>query len=376
MSRADKKQRQKAKRNAKQQEARRRESASPVKRLAEAPGEPQCWISDTFEENGQLQLFAFKRGAGLSGFVAFLIDQGVVGLKDTWVRMNADLVDFQDMIDDCRNQGIHMRQTDAAEARRWVAGSARWANDHGMRLPKDWIRHAALLGDVGDWHNADVRPFLKEFAGHPEDLRQRLIGESYDSFLKRKDIEFILTDLAPYTDLQTDKYHGGIFEGQDDDDDDEEEDFDDDTDDDGWGEFELDEDELETIMNELPEQAFKKLAERIAPAVSSLAGRTTDWLAERFEMASPELSEAWESIMIASMISNVAMPVAKKEKNADFGLELLNNLSDRIEPPRQKEYQRAIQQVTSHLKTDPLMMKKVLLEHGLDDEPDDPSSAP
>ena len=41
------------------------------------------------------------------------------------------------------------------------------------RLPKDWIRSASLIGGIGDWESADVSLFVKEFVGHPEDLRQR-----------------------------------------------------------------------------------------------------------------------------------------------------------------------------------------------------------
>lgn len=101
MSKADKKHRQKTKRKEKQQESRRRESAGPVKRLAEARGEFQCWMSDNFEEFGQLDSFVHKRAAGLVGMAAFLVDRGVVGLKDAWTRMNVDEQDFMDMIKSC-----------------------------------------------------------------------------------------------------------------------------------------------------------------------------------------------------------------------------------------------------------------------------------
>src|SRR5580692_6916144 len=55
MSRPDKKQRHKAKREAKRLAARRRDSISPVKRLAESKGDMEIWMSEDFEEMGQAE---------------------------------------------------------------------------------------------------------------------------------------------------------------------------------------------------------------------------------------------------------------------------------------------------------------------------------
>src|SRR5690349_6827750 len=90
MAKPDKSHRHNAKRKAKRQAIRRQQSVSPVKRLASAPGELECWASENFEQTGQMQLFAWKRAAGLSGVACFLLDRGVVGLKDAWVSMGVD----------------------------------------------------------------------------------------------------------------------------------------------------------------------------------------------------------------------------------------------------------------------------------------------
>src|SRR5438445_221646 len=75
MSKADKKQRHKAKREAKRLANRRRESISPVKRLAEGRGELECWMSRGFEEEmGQEQIFVYKQARGLASRVTALFN--------------------------------------------------------------------------------------------------------------------------------------------------------------------------------------------------------------------------------------------------------------------------------------------------------------
>jgi hypothetical protein len=229
MANPDKFHRHKAKRKAKRQAIRRQQSVSPVKRLAEAPGELECWASENFEQMGQMQLYAWKRAAGLSGVACFLIDAASSALKDAWVSMGVDHAYFEDILDRASDNGIRMRRITPDEARRWIAGGLRWAHDNGMRLPKDWQRPASLIGGVGDWHSADVSAFIKEFAGHPEDLRQRLVSEPLETYIQRPDINFIFNESAPYMDQATGRYS------------------------DWEDEPELD-DELESIASELPEE--------------------------------------------------------------------------------------------------------------------------
>ena len=206
MPHSNKKQRRELKRKAKKRDLRRQSGISPVKRLAAASGEVECWISDKFEELGQRQIFVYKSAAGLTGLSCFLVDRGVVGLKDAWTTMNTDRAELADALDSSADRGIRMRRAEVSEALRCVCGGARWAHDNGMRLPKDWVRAPLLLGDVSDWRSADVSGFVMEFAGHPEDLRQRLIGEPFDTYLQRDDIQFIFADDAPYMEQSTGRY--------------------------------------------------------------------------------------------------------------------------------------------------------------------------
>lgn len=80
MASPKKEQRQTARRKADRQSSRRRESISPVKRLAAAPGEVEFWATRDFETFGQVSIVAHKRAAGLTGIACFLIDRGVAGL--------------------------------------------------------------------------------------------------------------------------------------------------------------------------------------------------------------------------------------------------------------------------------------------------------
>jgi hypothetical protein len=113
---ADKKQRHKARREAKRREMRRTNSISPLKRLADAPGVVECWISTGFELAGQIQIFAYKQAAGLAGISCFLVDRGVVGLKDAWSKMNVDRGEFEGMLDTAFRCG----------AARWTKHGASW----------------------------------------------------------------------------------------------------------------------------------------------------------------------------------------------------------------------------------------------------------
>ena len=46
-----------------------------------------------------MQIFVFKQAGRLAGVACFLIDQGVVGLKDAWTRMNVDRIGILDMLE-------------------------------------------------------------------------------------------------------------------------------------------------------------------------------------------------------------------------------------------------------------------------------------
>lgn len=351
MSKGDKKQRREMKRKAKRQAVRRREAGSPVKRLAEAGGEVECWMSEDFEGNGQAQILAFKRGAGLTGVACFLVDRGVVGLKDSWTRVGIEHGKFEEMLDRAGGSGIRMRRAGVEEVRRRIAGGVRWAHENGMRLPKDWAKHALLIGGVGEWASADVSEFAKEFAGHPEDLRQRLIGEPLESYVRRGDVDFQFDESAPYKDQRTGRYAqlGGL------------------------GEEGLDEEDLESIAADVPVEELNKIADRFAPSAKGLAAGTAEWLAGRDETPSPELAEAWTSMILAACLSKMAMPDAEDEAVMDFGFKLLEGMAGRVDASRLAEYQRAVDQTLAHARTDPQIMQKAIMEYGLvgDEGPDE-----
>ncbi|HEX5243060.1 MAG TPA: hypothetical protein VFW23_07315, partial [Tepidisphaeraceae bacterium] len=226
-----------------------------------ARGDLECWISDDFESFNQLQIFVYKRGGGLSGIACFLIDRGVVGLKDAWNQLDILPEEFEKMLAKSERGGIPLHQCSVEEARKWIAGGVRWAHDNGMRLPKDWARTALLIDGVGDWHNADVSQFVKEFAGHPEDLRQRLIGEPLETYLQRKDVKFLFSDAAPYKGQHTGYYSD--WRPLDDLDEEEDEELDD-----------------ETLASTLPDEQFDALLEGMAPLAENISEKTKARLLE------------------------------------------------------------------------------------------------
>ena len=348
----DKKQRHKAKRQAKKLAARRRDSISPIKRLADAKGEIDCWTSGDFGDMRQMQIFAYKRGGGVSGVACFLIDQGVVGLKDAWVRISIPRSEFDEMVQKSAGHGIDMKRVPLETIRAVIAGAVRWTHDNGMRLPNDLAKVTSIIGGIGDWQSADVSNFSKEFMGHPDDLRRRLISEPFESYIQRKDIEFLFSDAAPVMDLETGRYI----------DPDDSFDFDD-----------MDEDQIESIANELPEEEIAQLEEQITPLAIGLAGDTTTWLSARGQAASAKLVNAWQSVIIAGTLANIAMPDAAPEEAAGYTENLLDGLSDRIDEKYLAEYQLAIDQVTEHFETDPAMMQNAIKKYGMADPSDDAS---
>ena len=321
---------------------RRKASVSPIKRLAEARGELECWISEDFESFGQLQIFVYKRGAGHGGIACFLIDRGVVGLKDAWTRLDVFPEEFEKMLETSEQNGIPLHQCGVEEARKWVAAGARWAHDNGMRLPKDWAKAAMLIDGVGDWHNADVSQFVKEFAGHPDDLRQRLIGEPLETFLQRKDIEIIFSDLAPYKDQKTGSYSDwGLLEDLDEEEDEE-----------------LDD---ETLASLIPDEEIEALMARMAPGAAIFTQKTKTYLLERGQEPSSELFSAWQNLLMARLMAAAALQESPQEEIDDFTCQLLQGLSERVEEPRAAELQRAVEQVLEHLDADPQIMQREYL---------------
>lgn len=342
MSRADKKSRHEAKRKAKRLQIRRQRSVSPLKRLADAPGQTEYWMSETLGAVGQAQMFVYKRAAGMTGVACFLVDRGVVGLKDAWSQMHIERQEFDDMLETCSRRGIPMSRVTVEDVRRVVAGGIRWAHENGMRLPHDWAKPASLIGGVGDWASADLSGFVSEFAGHPEDLRQRLIGESFDSYIRRPDVSFIFSDAAPYLDQGTGEYQ-----------DPDELEYDDDDDGD-------DEDDLDSLAEDIPIAEMKALGVRLTPVAIALASETANWLSARNETPSPELAEAWRVILVTQLLSESGLPDALEAKAAEFFHKVLESLSEGGEARRLAEQDLAVEQALSHLHTDSQSIKEAI----------------
>lgn len=340
MSKADKKQRHKARREAKRREWRRQQSVSPVRRLATAPGEVECWLSDTLENQGQAQVFVFKSGGGMTGIAAFLIDRGVVGLKDAWTRLNIDRGEFEEMIESGNTRGIPSRRATIDECRALVAGAMRWTHEHGMRLPKDWDRAAAFLGGVGEWMTADTSRFMKEFAGHPQDLRQRLVGQSFDSFTQRKDISFIFSSFAPYEGKPSGKFI---------DDDDEEDD-----DDDGEEQFDDEED------REIAKNRFQEFGGKIKALTVALAEETEAWLASRNETPAPDLQAGWSAVLLALQVATMKMHDGTDTQRAALANQFLEKQLNFLEAPRAEQVRAAVKQVEQHMSADSEKVQKVI----------------
>lgn len=301
MPRPDKKQRHRAKRQAKRKQSRRTQSVSPIKRIADAPGDVEYFMSSNFEEFGQLQVFAYKRAAGSSALACFLIDRGVVGLKDAFLRMGLDRKALDGVIEKGGASGIAMNSVSEDKAKKYIAGAVRWTHDNGMRLPIDWVRVASLIGGVEGWESADVSMFVKEFAGHPDDLRRRLISEPFDTYIRRTDIRFIFSDSAPVMNLKT-----GEYEDTDDWDDDEDDEFDDDDEDD------------DALSSDLLPPEVIALIKRFEPVVETLTKDTQRWLIAQGRTPSPGLFEAWQGILLSGVLARVADPDASKEESIDL----------------------------------------------------------
>jgi hypothetical protein len=345
MSKANKKQRHKAKRNAKKLATRRQNSISPIKRLADARGELECWKSGDFESPGQISFFVYKRSAGLSGVACFLVDRGVVGLKDAFIKLQVDREEMEYMLSRGKSQGINPARCTVEEVRRTVAGGIRFAHDNGMRLPKDWVKVASIIGGVGDWATADVSAFSREFMGHPEDLRRRLIGEPFEDYIQRKDIAFLFADNAPVMNLDTGEYEdtGG-------------DDFDDDE--------ELDE---EFDEDDIPEEMLDDIAKQLQPVAESLAEKTSQWAVSRNQIPATDLVRAWEGVVTALMLAKAAHPGGTDKQVQDFGAQLLRNMADELEVSERKAFELSIDQAMAHLVTDPAVMQDAMQNHRLGD---------
>lgn len=276
---------------------------------------------------------------------SFLIDRGVVGLKDAWSLIPCELSQRQSIFDRTRESGITLERLTPAKACAWIAGAARWAQENGMRLPKDWQKVAAIVGPIGDWQNADVSAFVKEFAGHPLDLQQRLIGEPFETYIRRDDISFVFSDSAAFKDQDSGDYFDPLKDDED------------------AFEDALMDDELEEA---LPDEMIEPLMGRLAPVATELAEQTTKWLESGGVVPAADLTSAWTSMLFAKLVSSAALPTEEhsEDEQSDFAAELLDDMAKRGDSAGFAERRRAIRQCLEHLTTNPNMMREAVLKIG------------
>jgi hypothetical protein len=211
-----------------------------------------------------------------------------------------------------------------------------------MRLPKHFSDAVSFIGGVGDIAVADLSPFAKEFVGHPDDLRQRLIGEPFETYIRRKDIDFIFSDDAPCMNQRTGQYDDAEFN---------EEDL-----------------EMLEAMAEMPKEEINELADRLHPLADALAKETSAWLAQQGETPSDQLYQAWQSVILASLLSKAAAPDATPEELEEHGLSLLDDIACRLDSIDPGEHRLAIRQAMQHMEEDPSLMPKAAMKHGLPPE--------
>jgi len=196
--RSRQKERKRLKRKRKQEALRKAASASPFKLISRLPAEVQCWMNTNWEQTRQASIFVLRQTrSGRCAMANFLVDFGMAGLKDAYGRLDSTAAEFFDEVLEPFRDRFPMASIDPSEAGRYIAGGIRFAHDNGFRLPHRYERWVAILGDIGDWRNADVSDFEMEFAGSLDDLRHRLIGQPVEEFLAREDVSIVLSDLAP-----------------------------------------------------------------------------------------------------------------------------------------------------------------------------------
>jgi len=196
--RSRQKERKRLKRKRKQEAHRKAVSAGPFKLISRIPAEVQCWMNTNWEQTRQASIFVLRQTrSGRCAMASFLVDFSVAGLKDAYGRLDIRAEQFYKDVLKPFGDRFGMASITPSEAGKFIAGGIRFAHDNGFRLPHRYERWLAILGDIGDWRNADVSDFEMEFAGSFDDLRHRLIGQPLEEFLAREDVSVVLSDAAP-----------------------------------------------------------------------------------------------------------------------------------------------------------------------------------
>ncbi len=194
-ARDQKKARQRQKRKQKQQASRRKASVSPYRKLASSGDVTACYIQHGWEHDGTAAMFVVKRSADRRlALIAFFVDLWCMGLKDAWGRLGMTSEEIDEAVN--RSPHLEFERIDLDTVRELVAGGIRFAQDNGFRLPHRYERWTAVLGDLGDLDQADLRRFGADgklrLVAPLEDVRKRLIGSTVDEFIARPDVEYLV----------------------------------------------------------------------------------------------------------------------------------------------------------------------------------------
>ena len=198
MSRVSKKERRRLKRKRKHKQAIRLRNESPYRRLESAGSVERCLINDGWRETGQVVIYVLCRApGGPAAMGSFLIDLWCAGLKDAWGRLDFTREDLREVVDHMSwGTGLNFVDCQPDVARKLIAGSIRFAQENGFRLPARHERWLAVVGGVGDWRTADLSDFGAKgklrWVGPMADLRRRLVGTTVEEFLAREDVECIV----------------------------------------------------------------------------------------------------------------------------------------------------------------------------------------
>ncbi len=193
--RAKKKEQKRLKRKHKQLAQKKAAAVSPFAQFAAPGGDIQFWWNPTFPDSHLAEIVALRTASnGRHAVAVFLIDLGVLGIKDAFGRLDITPSEFHERFFKPTDKQIGLAQVSAEDARSLIAGGMRFAHDNGFRLPADLDRWLKIIGGVGDWRTADTSRFIMECVGGIDELKARLIGQRPDEFLARKDVAFILRD--------------------------------------------------------------------------------------------------------------------------------------------------------------------------------------
>jgi len=196
--RSRKKERQRLKREQKRQSLRKQRSAGVIQRLGNSDGVFDCYITAGWEQMPQAGIFVLREIPGSGGryaLASFLIDFGVLGLKDAWGRLSITKLEFREEALAPAEKEVPMQRADIESIRKLVAGAIRFRHDYGFKQVERLDRWLAVIGGVGDWKNADVSEFAPEYAETIEYLKRHLVACTPEEFLGRNDIAFAFREI-------------------------------------------------------------------------------------------------------------------------------------------------------------------------------------